>query len=123
MCLLLLAACANHEGTYEPACIAYEGDRIELRAGRFEWQRFTDQRTVDSDGNLVEPFPEYPKIGAYSMDTERLELVSSDGVRLAEWYLVKHAGEHYLLSSEQHEAFLDAHELPGCPLRLTRAGT
>ena len=121
--MLLLAACANNEGIYEPACIAYEGDRIELRAGRFEWQRFTDQRTVDSDGNLVEPFPEYPKNGAYSMDAERLELVSNDGVRLADWYQVKHTGEHYLLSSEQHEVFLDAHEMPDCPLRLTHPGT
>ena len=123
MCVLLLAACANHEGTYEPACVAYEGDRIELRAGRFEWQRFTDQRTVDSDGNLVEPFPGYPKIGAYSIDAERLEFVTNDDVRLADWYLVKHAGEHYLLSNEQHESFLDAHEMPDCSLRLTHPGT
>lgn len=116
---LLIAACANHEGVYEPVCIAYEGDRIELRAGRFEWQRFTDQRTVDDDGNIVNPFPEFPKTGTYRLDAGRLELLTNDGVRLDDRVMVEQAGHRYLLTIKQHDAFKDASELPKCALRLT----
>ena len=117
--MLLLAACANHEGLYEPACIAYEGDRIELRAGRFEWQRFTDQRSVNGDGNIIEPFPNFPKTGKYTLAAGKMTLVTNDGVRLNDWYLVEHVGQYYLLTSEQHDAYRGTEVLPDCALKLT----
>jgi hypothetical protein len=116
---LLFAACANHEGLYEPACIAYEGDRMTLRDGRFEWQRFTDQRSVDDDGNIVNPFPGFPKTGTYDFVAGRLELVTNDGVRLDDWFVVVQDGQRYLLTNKQHIAILDGNERPECALRLT----
>lgn len=116
---LLFVACANHEGFYEPACIAYEGDTIELRDGRFEWQRFTDQRKIDADGNVVKPFPAFPKTGTYDLEEGRLELVTDDGVQLDDWYIIERAGKRYLLTSTQHKVFRENNELPGCALSLT----
>lgn len=113
------AACASHEGLYEPACIAYEGDRIELRAGRFEWRRFTDQRTVDDAGKIVDPFPGFPKTGTYRVNNGRLELVDDNGVRLDDWYVVAQDGRRFLLTAAQHEAFVSGKTLPECALGLS----
>ena len=118
---LLVTACASHEGLYEPACIAYEGSRIDLKDGRFEWRRFTDERVVDEDGTIVNPFPGFPKSGTYRMDAGRLQLVTDAGLRLEDWFAVLHEKQHYLLTARQHDAFLKSGELPGCALRL--AGT
>jgi len=113
------AACASHEGLYEPACIAYEGDRIELRAGRFEWQRFTDQRTVDDAGKIVDPFPGFPKNGTYRINRAHLELVDDNGVRLDDWFVVVHDGQRFLLTATQHEAFISGKAMPACVLGLS----
>lgn len=117
---LLLAACASHEGLYEPACIAYEGDRIELKDGRFEWHRFTDERVVDNDGTIVNSFPDFPKSGTYRIASGRLELVTDKDMRLDDWFVVVRAKQHYLLTTSQHATFLKSDKLPDCPLRLTR---
>lgn len=119
---LSLVACANQEGTYEPACIAYEGDTLKLAAGRFEWQRFTDQRVVNESGEVVPPFPGFPKSGTYRVTDGRLQLITDDDVRLDDWYIVDQAGQRYLLEAKQHNAFLDDGELPDCALRFTAAG-
>ena len=116
---LLLAACASHEGLYEPACIAYEGDRIELKDGRFEWHRFTDERIVDEDGTIVNSFTGFPRSGAYQMDAGRLQLVTDEDLRLDDWFVVVHAKQHYLLTAGQHDTFLQSDKLPDCALRLT----
>jgi len=116
---LFLSACANHEGIYEPACIAYEGDKIELQDGRFTWQRYTDERTVDDAGNVVEPFPGFPKTGSYRVSAEKLELVTDDNVSLDDWFIVEHARQRYLLDAEQHNAFLEGGELPRCALEFS----
>jgi hypothetical protein len=116
----LLAACASHEGLYEPACIAYEGDRIELLAGRFEWQRFTDQRTIDDAGKIVDPFPGFPKIGTYRFNSGRLELVDDNGVRLDDWFVAVQDGQRFLLTAKQHEAFVAAKALPACALKFQK---
>lgn len=116
---LLIAACANHEGLYEPGCIAYAGDRIELKDGRFEWQRFTDQRVVDDDGNEVDLLPGFPKKGMYRLAAGRVEFVTYDDVRLDDWFVVELAGQRYLLTEKQHDAFLDSKKVPDCALQLT----
>lgn len=115
---LVLAACANQDGVYEPSCMAYEGNRIELRAGRFEWQRFTDQRTVDAEGNVIDPFPQYPKMGTYSVQGGRVEMTTDDNERLPDWFIVEHDGRRYLLSKKEHNAFQEAKNLSDCALAL-----
>lgn len=115
--LVMLVACASYEGLYEPACIAYEGDRIELRSGRFEWQRFTDERRIDAAGNVIEPFPDFPKTGTYTHETGRLTFVSSDNIRLGDWFLVDRDGQYYLLSDSQYQKYVAAAEFPPCPLK------
>ena len=116
---LLLLACANHEGLYEPACIAFEGDIIKLEDGRFSWRRFTDARRVDDAGNVVEPFPDFPKTGTYRVAAGRLELVGDDNVRFEDWFIIERDGRRYLLTSKQYVAFLDGGELPKCPLEFS----
>jgi hypothetical protein len=104
---------------YEPACIAYQGDKIELRDGRFTWQRYTDERTVDKAGNVVDPFPGFPKTGSYRVAAGRLELVTDDNARLDDWFIVERAGQRYLLNAQQHKAFLEGGEPPKCALEFT----
>jgi len=116
---LLLAACASHEGLYEPACIAYEGDRIELKDGRFEWHRFTDERVVDKDGTIVNSFPDFPKSGTYRIASGRLELVTDEDLQLDDWFVVERDKQHYLLTAGQHDTFIQSDKLPDCALRLT----
>jgi len=115
---LALAACANQDGVYEPSCMAYEGNRIELRAGRFEWQRFTDQRTVDTEGNVIDPFPQYPKTGTYNVQGGRVEMTTDDEERLEDWFIVKHDGRRYLLNKKEHNVFQEAENLSDCALAL-----
>lgn len=115
---LSFVACASHEGVYEPACIAYEGDRLSLVAGRFEWQRFTDERIVNEAGEAVAPFPGFPKSGTYKVADGRLQLTADDNVRLDDWFTIDHAGQRYLLDAKQHNAFLADGDLPDCVLKL-----
>lgn len=118
---LSLAACAGHEGVYQPACTAYEGDTLELDSGRFEWRRFTDERVVNQDGEVVAPFPGFPKSGTYTVSKGRLELVTDDNDRLQDWFIVESDAQRYLLDARQHDAFLATGALADCPLRLTPA--
>lgn len=118
---VLLSACASHEGLYEPSCIAFGGDRIELQGGRFEWRRFTDQRVVGEDGKIVDPFPGYPKTGSYRWSAARLELSSNDGMKLDDWFLVEQGKRSYLLSGKQYDAYLASDTVPRCALTLRDA--
>lgn len=115
----LLVACANHQGLYEPGCAAYEGDILKLTGSRFEWQRFTDERIVNDSGEVVPPFPGFPKSGTYRVTEDKLQLVTDDNVQLEDWLIVDHAGHRYLLDANQHNAFVDNGDLPECALRFT----
>ena len=119
----MLSGCATIDGVYEPACIAYEGDRIELRNGRFEWDRFTDEHRVDADGNLIDAFPDYPKSGQYKIDDGRLTFLTDSGNGVADWFLVEHLGQYYLLTSSQHEAFVNQSDIPECALLRASTGS
>ncbi len=118
---LVLAACAGHEGVYEPACTAYEGDTLKLDSGRFEWRRFTDERVVSQDGEVVAPFPGFPKSGTYSVTDGRLALVTDNNDQLQDWFIVDSDKQRYLLDAAQNNVFLATGALPDCPLRLTPA--
>ena len=116
-----LIACANQDGVYEPSCVAYEGDVLALKGGRFEWQRFTDERKFNSAGGVEKPFPEYPKTGTYRASQGRLELTTDDQERLQDWFIVDVSGQRYLLDAAQHNLFLEDGDVPDCALRLTEA--
>jgi hypothetical protein len=114
-----LAACASGpEGVFEPACLAHAGDRIELRDGRFEWNRFTDEVSVDDEGNRIDPFPGYPKSGRVEIEGDRLSWVADDGTAFDDRYLLEHRGRTWLLSDEQHQGVLDGEPMPACALVL-----
>lgn len=120
---LFLGSCAaTVSGTFEPACIAYEGDRIVLSDGRFEWNRFTDVVNIDDDGNRVDPFPDYPKVGRFVRDGDRLTWITDDGSALGERYLLDYRGRTYLLTYDQNEAVLDGEQMPACALVLAESG-
>ncbi|MDH3531965.1 MAG: hypothetical protein OEO82_03490 [Gammaproteobacteria bacterium] len=70
----LLTGCLAIEGTYYPACVAYEGSKVQLRDGNFVWDKFTDQVHVDDNGNVVDQFPDYPKRGAYAIDGREVRM-------------------------------------------------
>jgi hypothetical protein len=118
---LLLTACVEYEGLYQPSCIAYEGDTIELRNGHFEWRRFTDQRSVDANGNIIEPFPDYPKSGKYSLDAGKMSFLTNEGAQLDDRFLIEVDGQFYLLTNQQHSDYLLKNELPRCALKRTDA--
>jgi len=114
---LLSAGCASVDGVFEPACIAFEGDRVTLDSGRFEWARFTDVRRIGEDGKEIDPFPDYPKNGRYSVQSQTIEFRTDDGDRLDDHYLLQHDGSLYLLTSEQNTRFSADSSLPDCVLR------
>jgi len=120
--LLSLAGCNSLDGWFTPSCIAFAGERIEMTNGRFEWQRFTDERRIDEDGNVIEPFPDYPKRGDYRVVDGRVEFRTDDGERLEDRYLVERPDGLYLLAPGAHEAFTAGEGLPECPLRYEDAG-
>jgi len=120
--LLALAGCNSLDGWFTPSCVAFAGERIELSNGRFEWQRFTDERRIDQDGNVIDPLPDYPKRGDYRVVDGRVEFLSDEGIRLEDRYLVERSDGLYLLAPAAWEAFAAGGGLPDCPLRYADAG-
>ncbi len=116
----LLYGCAGVDGVFEPACTAYEGDRLTLRNGRFEWSRFTDVRSIDGDGNEIDPFPGYPKLGRYEVDATKVEFHADDRTGLEDYFLLEQNGSLYLLTGEQNVAAIAGQGLPDCPLRRSK---
>lgn len=116
--LASLAACKSDEGVFLPDCIAYAGDSVELRDGRFEWDKFTDEVEVDSAGNVIDQFPEYPRAGTYEVDGKRIVMTGDDGNVLARMHLAQVAGKTYLLTSAEHSAWQSSGETPNCALVL-----
>lgn len=116
--LLWVAACNDQplEGEFGPSCIAFAGDRVTFANGRFEWDRFTDERRVDDDGNMLDPFPDYPRHGDFRVERNRVEFVPDDGERLAPRYLLERDGTLYLLERAQYEKVLAGGSLPDCAL-------
>lgn len=116
--ICLLGACSSLEGVFQPACIAYEGDRVRLTEGRFEWQKFTDQRSIDEHGNVVDPFPGYPKHGQFEVSDARVSFTADDATPIDDRYLLEHRNRLYLLTWDQNEAVLNGEGMPTCALRL-----
>ena len=114
------AACAQHDGTYSPACLAYVGSEIKLDDGRFEWTKFTDQVIVDDQGERVNQFPGFPVSGTYRVDGQSVFMTSSDGRAMEPMYLHQRNGETYLYTAKENETSKASGEPPKCPLKLKR---
>lgn len=125
--ILILAACvagcASHQGLYEPACMAFAGETIELRDDEFRWQRFTDEVGVDDNGNLIDPFPGFPKSGGYTVSNATVQLHPSDDSDSVTRHLHKQHDGVYLLTPEQHAAVVGGADMPDCALRQKPAKT
>ena len=116
----MAAACAQHDGTYSPACLSYVGSVIKLENGRFEWTKFTDQVIVDDQGERVNQFPGFPVSGTYRVDGQSVHMTSSDGRAMEPMYLHRRNGETYLYTTKEHETSKASGEPPKCPLKLKR---
>jgi hypothetical protein len=122
--LLLLAftaGCAadtNVAGTYQPSCIAFEGNTIELSEGRFTWDKFTDEVRIDEDGNKVDPFPGFPVRGTYVVEDDVVRLTTDVGELAGEMHLVRRPDQVYLLTSEEFGSWQRDGEVPTCALLL-----
>lgn len=117
----LLAGCASHEGEYSPGCIAYAGSTISLDDSRFVWERFTDQVRVDEHGQVVDPFPGYPKRGTYTIDGQTVYLASNGGQALDRLYLHERDGTYLLLTADENASWQQTGNYPDCV--LTRNST
>jgi len=114
----LLTACAAHEGIYSPACMAFAGDRIELRNSRFSWEKFTDSVVVDDNGETVNQFPGYPMLGHYRVEGQTVFMETAAGKALANMYLHPVDDRLYLLTETQHETAQQRGEIDACALVL-----
>lgn len=113
-----LAGCNSHEGLYAPSCVAYAGDKIELRDGQFIWEKFTDALIIDDDGNLVNQFPGYPMRGSYSVDGDTVLMEAESGEALENMYLRQHGDRYYLVTAAQFEEWKSAGKYGECVLIL-----
>ena len=118
---LFLFGCATHEGLYAPSCLAYSGSEIRLSDGRYVWKKFTDQVVVDENGDKVDPFPGFPREGAYAKQGNRITLSASASRPPDTMYLIEHNDEVFLYTATEAEAFEATGERPGCPLKLQPA--
>jgi hypothetical protein len=112
----LCTSCAELSGVFEPDCIAMEGDRFVFAGGKFEWHKFTDERRLDADGNVIDPFPGYPLKGTVVLRGSTVELTTADGERLDDHFLLERGDSHYLLTRAQHAAVTAGGDLPECVL-------
>jgi len=113
---LAISGCASIDGVYSPDCIAFAGDTIELDDGRFSWDRFTDQVLIDDDGNPIDPYPDHPMSGAFSLEQDRLSLVTYLGEPLDDRYLVTHRDRAYLLTARQRDELQNTGQIADCAL-------
>ena len=114
---LVCAACDDFAGVFEPDCMALEGDRFVFTGRTFEWHKFTDERRIGADGELVDPFPGYPLKGTFVLQGTTVELTTAAGNRLDDHFLIERGDSLYLLTREQHAAVTEGGDLPTCVLR------
>ena len=113
----LLCGCSSVDGLYTPACMAYEGDEIELEDSRFTWRRFTDQRHIDENGEPVDAFPGFPKTGRYVYHDAQLDLIPDDGQAMVSFYIQNESRSKYLLTTTENAQFEHDRIMPECALR------
>jgi hypothetical protein len=120
--LLLLAAfsggcrSASIDGEYLPGCLAFAGDSMRLDDGVFTWDRFTDQVSVDANGNVIDPFPAHPLRGRFELVGSVVSYSAVGGTLppFIRWIDVD--GVHYLLREHEFRSWQDDGTLPPCAL-------
>ena len=115
----MVTGCVTHEGRYEPGCTAYAGSTITLSGGSFVWDRFTDQIEIGDDGRPVDPYPDYPRRGAYRLEGRTVVMTADGGERMENHYLHRRDDAFLLLTAAEHAAWESSGTYPDCP--LTRA--
>ena len=103
-------------GDYAPACTAFAGDTIELKDGRFVWDKFTDARRVTADGKVEDQFPAHPMRGRYVIEKDKLILKPDAGGVTSVFYLVNKDGQNYVLNVVQHSEWKATGSMPTCAL-------
>ena len=98
--------------------MAYAGNKIELNAGKFVWEKFTDAVVVDDAGNSVNQFPGFPMQGSYRIEGQTLHMNSAAGESLTDMYLLQHDNRQYLMTVEQFEHLRKTGEYDECALVL-----
>ena len=111
-----LAGCRAVDGVYSPGCMAHVGSRIHLNDSEFVWEKFTDQASVDEDGNTIDPFPGYPRHGMYQVDGHNIVLNFDDDESIETLRVREHQGRYLLLTRPQAEAWDATGQLDTCVL-------
>ncbi len=106
------------EGSFAPACTAFAGDRMSFREGQYSWNKFTDERRIGPDGEPVDPYPDYPKVGEFEIVGDGVRLYVADGSVLGTWYLHDREDHVLLLNQSQQDAWSTTGTYPDCPLAL-----
>ena len=117
----VLAGCAAGSGVYEPACIAFEGDRVEISGKRFVWDRFTDEHRVDADGREIDLFPDFPQAGRVEVRAGRVHFYPESGDPIEMHYLLKRGSATWLLTREERTNVMSGADMPECALRRVRS--
>lgn len=117
-CFLL--GCKSIDGTYYPGCTAFEGNKIRLDDGAVIWEKFTDQVAVDSDGNLINAFPGYPKHGTYRLEGRSLHMNFESDDSAETLYTHQHGGEYLLLTAAEFEMWEKTGRYDDCVLTRER---
>ncbi len=115
---IVLLGCVSHDGVYSPACAAFTGSTIELSAGRFTWEKFTDEMMIGKDGEVVNPFPGFPLQGSYRIDEGAVQMESDSGDAIDSMYFHEQNNRRFLLTAEQHETLKKSGQIDACALAL-----
>ncbi|MEL7024972.1 MAG: hypothetical protein AAGL69_14655 [Pseudomonadota bacterium] len=114
---LMLSGCVSPV-TYEPGCVAMAGDRIEVTGARFVWDKFTDVRRIDEDGNEIEAYPDYPKSGRVESSGSQLKFIDDSGNLVGELVGYSDGANRFLLTAAQHDKVQAGADVPACALKL-----
>jgi hypothetical protein len=111
-----LTGCRAVDGVYSPGCMAHVGSRIHLNDSEFMWEKFTDQVSVDADGNKIDPFPGYPRRGTYQIDGHSVMLNFDDDESVEILQVHEYQDRYVLLTTPQAEALETSGQLDPCVL-------
>ena len=96
--------------------MAHVGSRIHLSDSEFVWEKFTDQVSVDEDGDKIDPFPGYPRRGTYRIDGHSIVLNFDDDEFVETLQVREHQGRYLLLTKLQAEAQDTTGQFDACVL-------
>lgn len=114
---VLLAACKPTDGSYSPRCPAFAGDRVELHDGTAVWEKFTDEVRLDAAGNVVDPFPGYPRRGSFVTNDGKVTIHFPDDGSERVYFIHEYRGDVLLLTVAEQEEWDRQGSIANCALR------